>query len=59
MAFPEVASEVALMITTERLSMELDANDGLARLRILRNFLKIVAERWLSCRKLTQTSQGV
>ncbi|KAK4948606.1 hypothetical protein LTR10_012610 [Elasticomyces elasticus] len=37
------------MITTERLAMELDTNDGLARLRTLRKFLRIVAKRWLGC----------
>jgi hypothetical protein len=47
----------AAMITTERLSMQLDANDGLARLRTLRKFLKIVAKRWLSCGKLNRTSR--
>ena len=47
----------AAMITTERLSMQLDANDGLARLRTLRKFLRIVAERWLSCGKLNRTSR--
>ncbi|KAJ9614600.1 hypothetical protein H2200_002737 [Cladophialophora chaetospira] len=41
----------AAMITTERMSMELDSNDGLARLRTLRKFLKIVAKRWLSCER--------
>jgi hypothetical protein len=47
----------AAMITTKRLSMELDANDGLARLRILRKFLRIVAKRWLSCGKSNRTSR--
>jgi hypothetical protein len=47
----------AAMITTERLSMGLDANDGLARLRTLRKFLRIVAERWLSCGKLNRMSR--
>jgi hypothetical protein len=47
----------AAIITTERLSMELDANDGLARLRTLRKFLRIVAKRWLSCGKLNRMSR--
>ncbi|KAK5215859.1 hypothetical protein LTR96_011184 [Exophiala xenobiotica] len=47
----------AAMITTERLSMELDVNDGLARLRTLRKFLRIVAKRWLSCGKLNRKSR--
>ncbi|KAF2115878.1 hypothetical protein BDV96DRAFT_59676 [Lophiotrema nucula] len=41
----------AAMITTERLSMKLDTNDELARLRTLRKFLGIVAKRWLSCER--------
>jgi hypothetical protein len=41
----------AAMIITERLSRQLDANDELKKLRILRKFLKIVAKRWLCCRK--------
>lgn len=47
----------AAIITTERLAMGLDANDGLARLRTLRKFLGIVAKRWLSCGKLNSVSQ--
>ncbi|KAE8446657.1 hypothetical protein EG329_011700 [Mollisiaceae sp. DMI_Dod_QoI] len=39
------------MITTKRLPMGLDANDGLARLRTLRMFLRIVAKRRLSCER--------
>ncbi|KAF1809826.1 hypothetical protein P152DRAFT_516511 [Eremomyces bilateralis CBS 781.70] len=41
----------AAMIITERLSIELDVKDGLARLRTLRKFLRIVAKRWLSCER--------
>jgi hypothetical protein len=47
----------AAMITTARLSIELDVNDGLARLRILRKFLRIVSKRWLSCGKLNSTAR--
>jgi hypothetical protein len=49
----------APMITTERLSRELDANDGLTRLRILRKFLRIVAKRWLSCGKWNRMSRNL
>ncbi|KAK5677467.1 hypothetical protein LTS10_010039 [Elasticomyces elasticus] len=41
----------AAMITTERLSMGLDADDGLARLRTLRKMLRIMSKRWLSCER--------
>ncbi|KUJ07160.1 uncharacterized protein LY89DRAFT_631706 [Mollisia scopiformis] len=43
----------AAMITTERLSRGLDAanDDGMARLRTLRKFLRIVGKRWLSCER--------
>jgi hypothetical protein len=47
----------AAMITTKRLSMELDANKGVARLRTLRKFLRMAAKRWLSYGKLSRTSQ--
>jgi hypothetical protein len=47
----------AAMITMKRLSMQLDTNDGLARLRTLRKFLRIVVKRWLSCGKLNRTSR--
>ena len=42
----------AALVITERLLMELDASNDLARLRTLRKFLKIIAQRWLSGRKL-------
>ncbi|KAI3323421.1 hypothetical protein HD806DRAFT_85834 [Xylariaceae sp. AK1471] len=41
----------AAMVTTERLSRKIDANDELVRLRTLRKFLRIVAKRWLSCER--------
>ncbi|KAK3661595.1 hypothetical protein LTR56_000083 [Elasticomyces elasticus] len=47
----------AAMITTERLSMGLNADDGLARLRTLRKMLRILSKRWLSCGKLNRASR--
>lgn len=47
----------AAMITTERLSIHVDVNNGLERVRTLRKFLKMMAKRWLSCGKLNRTSQ--
>ncbi|KAK3659075.1 hypothetical protein LTR56_001512 [Elasticomyces elasticus] len=41
----------AALITTERLSMGLDADEGLARLRTLRKFLRVVSKRWLCCER--------
>ncbi|PVH98152.1 hypothetical protein DM02DRAFT_566804, partial [Periconia macrospinosa] len=41
----------AAMLTTQRLSLEIDDNEGLARLKALRKFLSIVSERWLSCKR--------
>lgn len=42
-------------IVTERLLMDIDSNEGLRKLRILRNFLRIVGERWLGGRELSKT----
>jgi hypothetical protein len=42
-------------IVTERLLMNSDLNEGLKKLRILRNFLRIVGERWLGCGELKKT----
>lgn len=50
--FPPLATFLvykAAIITTQRLSRGVDADDGLARLRTLRKFLRILATRWLSC----------
>lgn len=44
------------LVTTDRLSKGLDANDGLARLRTMRKFLKIVSQRWLCGGKLDKVS---
>ncbi|KAK9328270.1 hypothetical protein V1520DRAFT_328417 [Lipomyces starkeyi] len=41
----------AAAILTERLFMDSDSNEGLRKLRILRNFLRIVGERWLGCER--------
>lgn len=45
------------LVTTDRLLKGLDANDGLARLRTLRKFLKIVSQRWLCGGKLDKVFQ--
>jgi hypothetical protein len=39
----------AAAIVTERLVPTPNENEGLKQLRILRNFLRIVGERWLGC----------
>jgi hypothetical protein len=39
----------AAAFVTERLLMNIDSNEGPKKLRILRNFLSIVGERWLGC----------
>ncbi|RFU34735.1 hypothetical protein B7463_g1620, partial [Scytalidium lignicola] len=41
----------AAAIVTETLLMNIDPNDGLKKLRILRNFLRTVGERWLLCER--------
>ncbi|KAF4631364.1 hypothetical protein G7Y89_g6759 [Cudoniella acicularis] len=41
----------AAAIVTERLLMDIDSNEGLKKLRILRNFLRIMGERWLGCER--------
>jgi hypothetical protein len=41
----------AALLTTQRLSIGIDGDEGLARLRILRKCLSLVSERWLSCSK--------
>lgn len=38
----------AAALVTQRLWMEKDANEGLRKLRILRDFLEVVGQRWLS-----------
>lgn len=45
----------AAAIVTERLLTTSDSNEGLRKLRILRNFLMIMGERWLSCGELSKT----
>ena len=45
----------AAAIVTERLLTDSDPNEGLKKLRILRNFLKIVGQRWLSCSELSKS----
>jgi hypothetical protein len=45
----------AAAIVTERLLMNIDPDEGLKKLRILRGFLNIVGERWLSCSELSKT----
>jgi len=44
----------AAAIVTQRLLMDSDSNEGLNQLRILRNFLRIVKERWLGCGELSK-----
>ncbi|KAI0123778.1 hypothetical protein BJ170DRAFT_687030 [Xylariales sp. AK1849] len=41
----------AAAIITERLSMDGDPNEKMRKLKILRNFLRIVGERWLGCER--------
>jgi len=41
----------AAAIVTEGLLMDIDSNEGLNQLRILRNFLRTVGERWLGCER--------
>lgn len=45
----------AAAIVTEKLVMDSHSNEGLKNLRILRNFLGIVGERWLGCSELGKT----
>lgn len=45
----------AAVITTNMLSMEFDTKGALARLKMLRMFLRIAAKRWQSCGKLIRT----
>jgi hypothetical protein len=47
----------ASAIITERLLMGIDPNEGLKKLRILRSFLRIVGERWLSCGELSKACE--
>ncbi len=44
----------AAAITTERLLIDRDSTDGVEKLRTLRKFLGMVAERWLGCGKLSR-----
>ncbi|KAE8452547.1 hypothetical protein EG329_000450 [Mollisiaceae sp. DMI_Dod_QoI] len=41
----------AAAIVTQRLWMETDSEEGLRRLKILREFLKMVGTRWLGCER--------
>ncbi|KAK9252678.1 hypothetical protein V1507DRAFT_436037 [Lipomyces tetrasporus] len=41
----------AAAIVTGWLLMDSDSNEGMRKLRILRNFLRIVGERWLGCER--------
>jgi hypothetical protein len=45
----------AAVIVTERLRVDSDANEGLKKLRILRNFLRNVGERWLGSGELSKS----
>ena len=45
----------AAAIITERLLTNSGSNEELKKLRILRNFLRIVGERWLGCGELSKT----
>jgi hypothetical protein len=45
----------AAAIVTERLLMDSDWNEKMRKLKILRNFLRIVGERWLGCGELRTT----
>jgi hypothetical protein len=45
----------AAAIVTERLLIDIDSNEGLKKLRILRKFLRVVGERWLGCGELSRT----
>ncbi len=45
----------AAAIATERLLIDGDSNAGLKSLKILRNFLRVVGERWMCCGKLCKT----
>jgi hypothetical protein len=47
----------AATISTARLSTNLDDNDGLGRLRILRNLLHLAGERWLNGGKSDESLQ--
>lgn len=44
----------AAAIVTERLWMDIDHNEGLKKLRILRGFLKLVSTRWLACGEFSE-----
>jgi hypothetical protein len=45
----------AAAIVTEKLLMDSKWNEGLKQLRILRDFLRIVGERWLGCSEFSKT----
>jgi hypothetical protein len=45
----------AAAIVTERLLKDNNSNEGLRKLRILRNSSRIVGERWLGCGVLSKT----
>jgi hypothetical protein len=45
----------AAALVTERLLVGSDSNEGLTILRNIRNFLRVVGERWLGCGELSQT----
>jgi hypothetical protein len=49
----------AAVIVTERLLMDSDWNEKMRKLKILRNFLRIVGERWLACGELSTTFDKV
>jgi hypothetical protein len=46
-------------LVTERMWMEFDSTEALRKLRILREFLKMVKARWLCCGTLTQEVPGL
>jgi hypothetical protein len=43
----------AALVVTRGLSVDSSRHDEMRRLRILRKFLRIVAERWLGCREFS------
>lgn len=45
----------AAAIITERLPMDSDSDEKMRILKILRNFLRIVGERWLGCSESSTT----
>ncbi len=47
----------AAAIVTERLLKDAELDENMRKLKILRNFLRIVGTRWLSCSKLSTNAK--